>query len=243
MRPVAKRGSLFLDSDNSYISRVYGYSVLGMPLTVILPTRSAVKPGLIIAGIHGCEPDTTVVVSAALRMRSSFGLWAVILCANPDGLTLGTRGNARGVDLNRNFPSSTWSCDTVMHRWTLECPQEVELSSGSAPASEPETAALLSLIYDLDPPVIISVHGPLGVINGFKNSPLTIYLSEQSKLPIEENLGYETPGSFGTFCDEISLQNVTYELPRHSIELLMINHATVFATIMDKPPTDFTHKQ
>jgi protein MpaA len=176
-------------------------------------------------------------------MRSSLGEWAVILCANPDGILLGTRGNARGVDLNRNFPSSTWRSDTIKHRWTLECHREVELSSGSAPASEPETAALLSLIYDLDPSVVISVHGPLGVINGSKSWPLTNYLSAQSKLPIEEHLGYETPGSFGTFCDEISLQNVTYELPRQSIELLIIRHAAVFVKIMETPASNFISKK
>src|SRR5262252_7163371 len=99
---VARRGRGVLRHDG----QTYGTSVDGIPLTVY---RSESADILVLASIHGDEPETTVVVSEAVRCLPRGDLQAaVILCANPDGLLRGTRGNARGVDLNRNFPTSNW---------------------------------------------------------------------------------------------------------------------------------------
>ena len=90
----------------------YGTSVEGVPLTVFGPEAVGI---LILAAIHGDEAETTVVVSEALRSLPAGELKAaVILCGNPDGMLRGTRGNARGVDLNRNFPTSNWSPEPVL---------------------------------------------------------------------------------------------------------------------------------
>jgi protein MpaA len=99
-----------------HASSVYGTSVEGIPLTVYLPDSGTAKI-VILAAIHGDEAETTVVVSEALRCLSRGDLRAAaILCGNPDGLQRGTRGNARGVDLNRNFPTSNWSPDPVCYK-------------------------------------------------------------------------------------------------------------------------------
>ena len=37
-----------------------------------------------------------------------------IPCLNPDGMQLGRRTNANGVDLNRNFPTKNWGEDTSL---------------------------------------------------------------------------------------------------------------------------------
>ena len=93
--------------------------ILGIPLEVWRPAGSCKL--LIHAGIHGEEGETTVALSRALRLISEPSPHcAVVLAANPDGLIRGTRGNARGVDLNRNFPTQDWSPDPVMHRSTLD---------------------------------------------------------------------------------------------------------------------------
>ena len=123
----------------------FGTSVLGQRLEIWRPAEGEVRT-LVVAGIHGEEPETTVVLSRALRaLAVPLRRCAVVLAANPDGILRGTRGNARGVDLNRNFPSRNWQAESVTHRWVIEEPSEVWLSTGEAPGSEPETAALLVL--------------------------------------------------------------------------------------------------
>ena len=57
---------------------------------------------------------------------------------NPDGVAAGTRGNAHGVDLNRNFP----------YDWR---PLGGGEYSGPAPLSEPESRAAHRLILESSP--------------------------------------------------------------------------------------------
>src|SRR5262249_53945467 len=63
----------------------YGASREGVPLQVWLPAGGPAT-GLILAAIHGNEPETTVALSAALRsVEPAARRAAVVLCANPDG--------------------------------------------------------------------------------------------------------------------------------------------------------------
>ena len=92
----------------------YGRSRLGLPLEVWRPSGDCTL--LLFAGIHGEEPETTLALSRALRHLSvPSPQCAVVLAANPDGLIRGTRGNAEGVDLNRNFPASDWQPSPDLH--------------------------------------------------------------------------------------------------------------------------------
>src|SRR6266487_6486000 len=129
-----------------HASSVYGASLEGIPLTAYLPDTAGAKI-VILASIHGDEAETTVVVSEALRCIPRGDLQAaVILCGNPDGTLRGTRGNGRGVDLNRNFPTSNWSPDSVFYKSRANDARDIALSPGVQPASEPETSAILSLL-------------------------------------------------------------------------------------------------
>ena len=59
---------------------------------------------LIIGVFHGDEPQGKYLIDEYLKINNAEGL-LFIPCLNPDGLQLGKRTNANGVDLNRNFPT------------------------------------------------------------------------------------------------------------------------------------------
>jgi protein MpaA len=89
-----------------------GRSRGGLPLTAYRPAGATRVDGLLIAGIHGEEPETLWLARRLLeRVDGGDTAWAVLPCANPDGMLAGVRQNAAGVDLNRNFPSASWSAD------------------------------------------------------------------------------------------------------------------------------------
>ena len=68
----------------------------------------------------------------------------VVRTPNPDGLADRTLTNSRGVDLNRNFPSS---------RFTASPRRE----TGEKPGSEPETRALIQLLNQFNPTLVLHV--------------------------------------------------------------------------------------
>ena len=71
---------------------------------------------------------------------------------NPDGVAAGTRGNAHGVDLNRNFPFG----------WR---PLGGGEYSGPRSLSEPESRAGYRLIRRIRPDLTIWFHQPFGLVD------------------------------------------------------------------------------
>ena len=224
-RSDSETGSLQWDPSN------YGLSHLGIPLEVWRPTGTCKL--LIHAGIHGEEGETTVALSRALRLLSEPSPHcAVVLAANPDGLIRGTRGNARGVDLNRNFPTRGWSSDPVKHRSTMDAPREVTLSPGRQAGSEPETKALINLIEELKPETVVALHAPLACIDDDRLGALAHWISKRTGLPLVPDVGYPTPGSFGTWGGERGIGVVTYEFPLTGNDALVRDHVPVLAELL-----------
>ncbi len=136
-----------------------GRSRRGVAIAAHVPDAlgSEAAAGLLVAALHGEEPEALQVARRVLeRVPGTRTRWAVVACANPDGVLAATRQNAAGVDLNRNFPSRSWSDapsftyppgTTIRRR-----PYRTNRSSpGTAPGSEPEVQALLALVARLRP--------------------------------------------------------------------------------------------
>jgi hypothetical protein len=111
------------------------------------------RPGLpkvmIISTMHGNERQIQQIPEALRDGARIHGvdLW-VVPVMNPDGLAHDTRQNARGVDLNRNFPTK-WVHTTGHY------------ASGPQAASEPETRAMMRFLLKIRPDRLISFHQPL----------------------------------------------------------------------------------
>jgi protein MpaA len=135
-------------------------------------------PVLVVGSIHGDEPAGIAVAKRLLRMKApeNVDLW-VILELNPDGFAARTRGNAHGVDLNRNFP---W-------RWRRLAGV---YNSGPHSLSEPETRAAAALIKRIRPRLSIWFHQPLGLVDGSKKSPpLERRFARLAGLPLKQLRG------------------------------------------------------
>ena len=111
--------------------------------------------------VHGDECAGTAVTKQLLRRDRLLAarLW-VVPNLNPDGVARRTRQNARGVDLNRNFPSD-WQANG--ERGSPEYP-------GPEALSEPETRAAAALVRRVRPDVTIWFHQPQGLVRAWGRS-------------------------------------------------------------------------
>jgi len=144
-----------------------------------LGTGPAATRYLVLGGMHGDEPAGAQVVAGRLLAATpppGVEVW-VIPTMNPDGFARATRTNARGVDLNRNFPSQDW---LLQGRGT-------STYSGPRAASEPETRAMLRFLDDVRPATIVSLHQPLRCVDFSGGDPeVTYWLARHLGLPARQ---------------------------------------------------------
>ncbi|TNM38637.1 murein peptide amidase A [Nocardioides albidus] len=138
-------------------SIVIGTSARGRPIRAFYRGDEGAPHVLLVLGqMHGDEKDgiaTARWIRDHVHPRPGTGVW-VVPTMNPDGNARGTRTNGRGVDLNRNWPTSGWS---GAHRGT-------RYWGGRRPASEPETRAMMAFLSQVRPDYIASIHQPLRAI-------------------------------------------------------------------------------
>lgn len=130
-----------------------GESVQGRTIRAVrVGERDAERKALVVGSIHGDEPAGIDVTRRLRQFRNlrNVDIW-VIDAVNPDGLAARRRQNARGVDLNRNFP----------HRWRPSSPGS-RYYGGRRPVNQPESRIIRRLVKRIRPSVSIWYHQPWG---------------------------------------------------------------------------------
>jgi len=139
---------------------VIGHSVDGRPIVAV---RSGTADPALKVVVFGCiHGDETAGMRVARRLIAApaprgVELW-VVPTLNPDGVAADTRGNAHGVDLNRNWP----------YDWTHLSGGEY---SGSGPLSEPESRAGRRFLSRVQPDLTIWFHQPFGIVDRSGGDP------------------------------------------------------------------------
>ncbi|MDP9133803.1 MAG: DUF2817 domain-containing protein [Actinomycetota bacterium] len=157
-------------------TEVVGRSVEGLPIRARrVGSPRADRVVLVVGEIHGTEAAGRAVVRRLGKVRPPRGTALLLVdTANPDGSRSGTRWNARGVDLNRNFPFG----------WRPNGAPFDTYHSGPAPASEPETGALSELIRRVRPRVTVWYHQHLRLVDRSGGDPyLERLYAQRSRLP------------------------------------------------------------
>ena len=167
---------------------------------------------LVIGVFHGDEPQGKFLINEYLKKQREGKQHANILfipCLNPDGMALNRRTNANGVDLNRNFPTKNWGEDT-----SKAGDNPSDYFGGKSAGSEIETQFVMEVIDQYKPEKILTLHAPYKVVN--YDGPARDWAESVSKIinyPVEESIGYPTPGSFGTYAGvERNIPVITLEL-------------------------------
>lgn len=184
LRPVAT------DSDGW---EVVGTSVQGRPIRVETFGHGP-RRVLFVGGIHGDEAEGAYSTAALPGAFGAAGLadavtLTILEDANPDGRAAATRGNANGVDINRNFPASNF--DTT------------NPSYGGTPLSQPESRVLFDTINRINPDLVLVAHSWVG--RHFVNfdgpaRAIAERFSAASGLPVEASSSFApTPGSLGSY--------------------------------------------
>ena len=148
----------------------FGHSVGGRALDVqrigdpAAPTRI-----LVVGSIHGNETAGHAILRRLRERTPPAGvqLW-LVETMNPDGVRNGTRQNARGVDLNRNFP----------FRWAGGGGAFDTYYAGPRRASEPETRALQRLVNRVEPDLTLYYHQHMELVAlppGVDRAPVRAY--------------------------------------------------------------------
>jgi protein MpaA len=188
--------------------REIGRSIEARPI-VARSWSGGAPPVLLFGSIHGDEPLGTyclrwLVDELDARSGSPARETWIVPVANPDGFLAGVKNNARGVDLNRNYPATNWKRE---HRPNYD--------PGAAPASEPETKTLVDLIDRIGATRLVALHSPFRVVNyDGPAQDVAERMAAKNGYGASADIGYPTPGSFGScYGVDRKLEVITLEIP------------------------------
>lgn len=203
-----------------WLTESAGTSVQGRDLTVFVrPVDDAARTVLVIGGIHGNEPVSppTVRAMVGVEIPDDTEVW-LLPNLNPDGSAVGTRCNANGVDLNRNF---SWD-------WRPS-------DGGPGAFSEPEPIAAAALLVRADPDVVVWVHQPLNYVSSIGDTP-DVYeqvWAAASGVPVRPDItqhgGGESWTAFETGRPSMLIEVDTYDARPDMVAA----HVAGFAALLD----------
>lgn len=155
----------------------------------------------------------------AVAYPDDMEVW-LVPALNVDGVAAGTRWNANGVDLNRNFP---WG-------WR-------EDDGGPAPLSEPESAAAVALIDRLQPDIVVWVHQPYGYVSsvGGSDDAWEQAWSAGSGLPVREDViqhgGGETWSHFDAGLESMLIEIDSWDATPEIVDAQRAGFESFLATL------------
>lgn len=156
---------------------------------------------LVIGVIHGDEPQGEFLINSYLKTQS-------LPCKNnlyyiPRLNFNNDRKNKNGVDINRNFPTKNWIKS-----------ENDNYFGGEFPNSEIETQFIVKLMDEIEFDAVITIHSPYKIVNYDGDAEnLAKTISEIVDYPVEKEIGYPTPGSFGTYSGiEKNIPTITIEV-------------------------------
>ena len=157
---------------------------------------------IVIGCFHGDEPQGKYLIDEYLKNNSETNI-LFIPCLNEYGFEHNVRTNKNGVDLNRNFPTKNWILS-----------EKDNFYGGLEPASEEETRFVIDIIEKNKPKIILTLHAPYKIVNyDGDGKEISEKISKIIGYPVEESIGYPTPGSFGTWAGiERNIPTITLEL-------------------------------
>ena len=163
---------------------VIGHSAQGRPIVSIRSGSSEANVRVLVIGaIHGDETAGMRIARLLVALGAPRGAELLVVpTINPDGVAARTRGNAHGVDLNRNFPFD----------WRPLTGGEY---SGPRALSEPESRAAHHFILRTRPDLTIWFHQPFDLIDRPNGNPFAARrFAELIGLPLVDLPG-RYPGS------------------------------------------------
>ena len=187
-----------------------------MKINLKILNNSGLKKILIVWVFHGDEPQGEYFINEYLKLSrfNTKNSLFFIPRLNKNNL----RTNFNKVDLNRNFPTKNWTFG-----------KKDDYFGGTTPASEYETKFLIDLIDKNNFDAIVTIHAPYKIIN--YDGPaveLAKKISDILGYPVQSDIGYPTPGSFGTYCGvERKIPTVTIEIDENKAPVELLERFTI----------------